>query len=98
MEWVDGQSPTQLLARSEGGPRGAVARARILSLVRMGIQCSLAQLLVTGVMHGDPHSGNLLLTHDGRLCYLDHGMLVRCAGRGAGGGGRGAACAGQGSC
>ena len=37
------------------------ARRRVLSLVRMGVQCSLAQLLVTGVMHGDPHSGNLLL-------------------------------------
>lgn len=74
MEWVDGQSPTQLLSRSAGS---ASARQRILSMVRMGIQCSLSQLLVTGVMHGDPHSGNLLLTRDGRLCYLDHGMLVR---------------------
>ena len=37
------------------------ARRQVLSLVRMGVQCSLAQLLVTGVMHGDPHSGNLLL-------------------------------------
>lgn len=25
----------------------------------------------------DPHSGNLLLTPDGRLCYLDFGLLVR---------------------
>lgn len=24
----------------------------------------------------DPHSGNLLLTNDGRLCYLDFGLLV----------------------
>jgi predicted unusual protein kinase regulating ubiquinone biosynthesis (AarF/ABC1/UbiB family) len=36
------------------------------------------QLLVTGVMHGDPHSGNLLLRKaDGRLCYLDFGLVVR---------------------
>ena len=26
---------------------------------------------------GDPHSGNLLMEVDGRLCYLDHGLLVR---------------------
>ncbi|GAB4815406.1 hypothetical protein N2152v2_002452 [Parachlorella kessleri] len=78
MEWVDGQSPSQLLSKSAAGDRrSAAARARILSLVSMGIQCSLSQLLVTGVMHGDPHSGNLLLTPDGRLCYLDFGMLVR---------------------
>lgn len=36
------------------------------------------QLLVTGVMHGDPHSGNLLLrSADGKLCYLDFGLVVR---------------------
>lgn len=49
-EWVDGRSPTQLLAArkdSSDSPDG-----RILSMVRMGIQCSLAQLLVTGCMHG----------------------------------------------
>ncbi|KAL4425135.1 hypothetical protein ABPG77_008240 [Micractinium sp. CCAP 211/92] len=84
-EWVDGRSPSQLLAAAEapaaeGEEREArrQARRRVLSLVRMGVQCSLAQLLVTGVMHGDPHSGNLLLRKaDGRLCYLDFGLVVR---------------------
>lgn len=33
---------------------------------------------MTGVMHGDPHSGNLLLRKaDGKLCYLDFGLVVR---------------------
>lgn len=75
-EWEDGKSPSQLLAAADL-PQGGVslasavvdgederqrqARRQVLSLVRMGVQCSLAQLLVTGVMHGDPHSGNLLL-------------------------------------
>lgn len=45
-QWIDGRSPTQLLI-SEGA--GA---SDVLSLVRMGIQCSLVQLLVTGCMHG----------------------------------------------
>lgn len=84
-EWVDGRSPSQLLAAAEApvaeGEEGEArrqARRRVLSLVRMGVQCSLAQLLVTGVMHGDPHSGNLLLRKaDGRLCYLDFGLVVR---------------------
>lgn len=26
--------------------------------------------------HADPHSGNLLLTKDGKLCYLDFGLIV----------------------
>ena len=69
-EWVDGKSPNQLVQD------GTNTDGQVLNLVRMGIQCSLSQLLVTGCMHGDPHSGNLLLTEDGRLCYLDFGLLV----------------------
>ncbi len=69
-EWVDGKSPNQLVVD------GSNTDGQVLNLVRMGIQCSLSQLLVTGCMHGDPHSGNLLLTEDGRLCYLDFGLLV----------------------
>lgn len=45
-EWVDGRSPTQLLASGDAGTTD------VLALVRKGIQCSLAQLLVTGCMHG----------------------------------------------
>jgi aarF domain-containing kinase len=70
-QWIDGRNPTQLLSTQGSGA------SDVLSMVRMGIQCSLVQLLVTGCMHGDPHSGNLLLTQDGRLCYLDFGLIVR---------------------
>jgi predicted unusual protein kinase regulating ubiquinone biosynthesis (AarF/ABC1/UbiB family) len=76
-EWVDGRSPAQLLAARRAGEPGADALT--LAMVAMGIQSSLAQLLVTGVMHGDPHSGNLLLARDGRLTYLDFGLVVRVA-------------------
>jgi predicted unusual protein kinase regulating ubiquinone biosynthesis (AarF/ABC1/UbiB family) len=76
-EWVDGRSPAQLLAARRAGEPGADTLT--LAMVAMGIQSSLAQLLVTGVMHGDPHSGNLLLARDGRLTYLDFGLVVRVA-------------------
>ena len=33
-------------------------------------------LLDTGVLHCDPHKGNLLRTTDGRLCILDWGMTL----------------------
>ena len=29
----------------------------------------------SGFFHADPHAGNLLATDDGRLCYLDFGMM-----------------------
>jgi predicted unusual protein kinase regulating ubiquinone biosynthesis (AarF/ABC1/UbiB family) len=28
-----------------------------------------------GFFHADPHAGNLLATPDGKLCYLDFGMM-----------------------
>jgi predicted unusual protein kinase regulating ubiquinone biosynthesis (AarF/ABC1/UbiB family) len=34
-----------------------------LPLVELGIRCTLSQLLETGVMHADPHGGNLLKVH-----------------------------------
>jgi aarF domain-containing kinase len=41
------------------------------------VQASLTQLLETGLLHGDPHPGNLLLTPSGRLAYVDFGLLCR---------------------
>ncbi len=32
------------------------------------------QVLITGFFHADPHAGNVLVTTDGRLCFLDWGM------------------------
>ena len=40
------------------------------------MQCNLEQLLGDGFFHADPHAGNLLRTADGRLAYLDFGMMV----------------------
>ncbi len=41
----------------------------------LGIECSLSQLLETGYLHADPHSGNLLKGPDGKLVYLDFGLV-----------------------
>ncbi|GMH66266.1 hypothetical protein TrLO_g9763, partial [Triparma laevis f. longispina] len=44
-------------------------------LVDSLVQCSLRQILDNGFFHADPHAGNMLATRDGRLCYLDFGMM-----------------------
>ena len=44
-------------------------------MVEVGVNCSLQQLLEHGFFHADPHPGNLLAMEDGRLCYLDFGMM-----------------------
>lgn len=51
-------------------------QGQLLRLVDLGIQASLHQLVVTGVLHADPHPGNLLLSGD-RLVFLDFGLLVK---------------------
>ena len=39
---------------------GSQVDVRDLQLVTLGIRCTLSQLVETGVMHADPHGGNLL--------------------------------------
>ncbi|KAL4451900.1 hypothetical protein ABPG75_007562 [Micractinium tetrahymenae] len=46
-----------------------------LRLVEVGVRCSLEQMLEEGFYHADPHPGNLLRTRDGKLAYLDFGMM-----------------------
>jgi ubiquinone biosynthesis protein len=35
----------------------------------------LKQILVDGFFHGDPHAGNVMLTRDGRLAFMDFGSM-----------------------
>jgi predicted unusual protein kinase regulating ubiquinone biosynthesis (AarF/ABC1/UbiB family) len=51
-------------------------REASLPLIDLGIRCTLSQLIETGVMHADPHGGNLLrLRSTGELAYLDFGLV-----------------------
>ncbi|MGF1495525.1 MAG: ABC1 kinase family protein [Elainellaceae cyanobacterium] len=68
MEWVTGTKLTQLEAIRQ---QGIDAR----HLIEVGVQCSLRQLLEHGFFHADPHPGNLLATPQGKLAYLDFGMM-----------------------
>ncbi len=68
MEWIDGVKLTNLEAvRSLGIDPD--------DMVQVGVNCSLQQLLEHGFFHADPHPGNLLALADGRLAYLDFGMM-----------------------
>ena len=68
MEWITGTKLTQL---QEIRAQGIDASY----LVDVGVQCSLRQLLEHGFFHADPHPGNLLATPEGKLAYLDFGMM-----------------------
>jgi len=45
-------------------------------LCGIALNAYLVMLLETGVLHCDPHPGNLLRTEDGKLCILDFGMTL----------------------
>jgi predicted unusual protein kinase regulating ubiquinone biosynthesis (AarF/ABC1/UbiB family) len=68
MEWITGTKLTNLEAVAAQGLNATY-------LVEVGVQCSLRQLLEHGFFHADPHPGNLLATPDGKLAYLDFGMM-----------------------
>ncbi len=40
-----------------------------------GAQSLVRQVLVDGFFHADPHAGNVVVTSDHRLCFLDWGMV-----------------------
>lgn len=44
-------------------------------MVRIGVVSSLQQLLEFGFFHADPHPGNLFALPDGRMSYIDFGMM-----------------------
>jgi len=48
-------------------------------LARDLIRAYLDQVFVHGLIHADPHPGNLLLTEDGRLALVDLGMVALVA-------------------
>jgi predicted unusual protein kinase regulating ubiquinone biosynthesis (AarF/ABC1/UbiB family) len=68
MEWIDGTKLTNLEEIEAQGINATY-------LIEVGVQCSLRQLLEHGFFHADPHPGNLLATTDGKLAYLDFGMM-----------------------
>ncbi|PSC69658.1 putative aarF domain-containing kinase chloroplastic [Micractinium conductrix] len=61
--WVDGERLTDSRA------------ADVRQLCDTLLSAYLIQLLDTGLLHADPHPGNLLRTTDGRIAILDHGLI-----------------------
>ncbi len=65
MERVEGSKLRELVPGSEA--------ARHLAAV--GARSIFRQILVAGFFHADPHGGNLVVARDGRICFLDWGLV-----------------------
>ena len=68
LEWIDGYKLTNA-AQLEG------ANLDPDQLIEVGVISGLRQLLEFGFFHADPHPGNLFAMADGRMAYIDFGMM-----------------------
>ena len=63
-EWIDGAAPDQVSLEPEEAQR----------IARMGGESIFHQIVGTGFFHSDPHPGNMLITEDHRICFIDWGQ------------------------
>ena len=64
-EWVEGVSPTQ----------GGFTQPERTLLAHNGGNSVFHQIIIAGFFHADPHSGNLLITPDLRIGFIDWGLV-----------------------
>lgn len=68
LEWINGFKLTDTESVIAAG-------LDIDDLIRVGVVGGLRQLLEFGFFHADPHPGNLFALADGRMAYIDFGMM-----------------------
>lgn len=71
-----------VMTRIEGTPIDDVTALReaghdVEELLRCGVRAWMEACLEHGLFHGDVHAGNLFVTADGRLVFLDFGIMGR---------------------
>lgn len=70
MEYVDGAKVSDVARIEEWGlDRRCIAQK--------GARAFFKQVMIDGFFHGDPHPGNILVQPDGRLVFLDFGVVGR---------------------
>ncbi|MBD0300633.1 MAG: AarF/ABC1/UbiB kinase family protein, partial [Tolypothrix sp. T3-bin4] len=68
LEWINGfkLTDTQSIRQAGLDPE---------AIIQIGVTSGLQQLLEHGFFHADPHPGNLFAVPDGRMAYIDFGMM-----------------------
>ncbi|MEA5502270.1 AarF/ABC1/UbiB kinase family protein [Halotia wernerae UHCC 0503] len=68
LEWINGFKLTDTKRIREAGLDPE-------EIIKIGVTSGLQQLLEHGFFHADPHPGNLFAMPDGRMAYIDFGMM-----------------------
>ena len=72
MEFIDGDSASKVQNSPELRKKYDLEK-----IAEYGVDSLLNQIFVAGFFHADPHPGNIILLPDGRLCFIDFGMMGR---------------------
>ena len=68
MEFIEGLKISNIFGlKAQGHDIQRIAKKLAISYVK--------QVFLYGFFHADPHPGNLLITKDGEVCFLDFGMM-----------------------
>lgn len=70
MNYIEGITLRELPSRDNS----SIDTARIADIA---VQALVQQIFEFGIFHGDPHPGNLLVTEEGSLVFLDFGIIGR---------------------
>lgn len=68
LEWIQGY-------KLNGASSLIAANVDINQFIQDAVEAGLQQLLEHGFFHADPHPGNLFVLSDGRIAYIDFGMM-----------------------
>ena len=68
MELINGVEVTDLI----NGDYPEIDKKKIANY---GLKSYFKQMMIDGFFHADPHPGNLIVTEDKKLCYIDMGMM-----------------------
>jgi len=68
MELIKGVAVTDLIE----GDYPDINKKRI---AKYGVKSYFKQIMIDGFFHADPHPGNLIVTENRKLCYIDMGMM-----------------------
>ncbi len=68
LEWINGFKLTDIQSIKQAGLDPE-------TIIQIGVTSGLQQLLEHGFFHADPHPGNLFAVPDGRMAYIDFGMM-----------------------
>ncbi len=68
MEYIEGRNLKEIKDEDEDLKR---------EVAKTCVEAILKQMLVDGFFHADPHPGNILITKDKKICFLDWGIVGR---------------------